>query len=244
MERVRSVVSPMLFLSLMFVVVAEQAGATTGCGEAETLIHDIQGSGATSPLVGNALTIEGVVVGDFQTSAKLSGFFVQEEDAEADADPNTSEGIFVFDGGSPSVAVSVGDMVRVDGTVTEFNGLTEITSVSSINVCSSGNALPAPASVILPFASSTEPEKYEGMYVAFSQTLTVSENLTLARFGELVLSSGGRLMTPTNVVAPGAPAIVMQAANDLNRITLDDGSNIQNPRRGTVHVRRAEHRRR
>ena len=28
----------------------------------------------------------------------LNGFFVQEEDADADADPLTSEGIFVFNG--------------------------------------------------------------------------------------------------------------------------------------------------
>ena len=43
-------------------------------------------------------TIEGIVVGDYQTqgTGQLRGFFVQEEDADADADPATSEGIFVF----------------------------------------------------------------------------------------------------------------------------------------------------
>ena len=43
----------------------------------------------------------GVVVADFQNNAfadsgELNGFYVQEEDAEADADPTTSEGIFIF----------------------------------------------------------------------------------------------------------------------------------------------------
>jgi hypothetical protein len=85
------------------------------------------------------------------------------------------------------------------------------------------------AMVSLPFASATDAERYEGMAVFLPQTLTVSETFDLARFGEVTLSSGGRLLNPTNVVAPGAPAVAMQAANDLNRIVLDDASNVQNP---------------
>ena len=34
---------------------------------------------------------------------------------------------------------------------------------------------------------------------------------------------------PTSVVAPGAPAIAMQAANDLNRLIVDDALQSQNP---------------
>jgi predicted extracellular nuclease len=45
---------------------------------AVTLIHAIQGSGTASPLNGNNVTIEGIVVGDFQdglgTHGNLSGF--------------------------------------------------------------------------------------------------------------------------------------------------------------------------
>ena len=44
------------------------------------------------------------------------------------------------------------------------------------------------------------------MRVTLPQALTVSETFTLARFGELALSSGGRLPQPTNVAAPGAAA--------------------------------------
>ena len=66
------------------------------------------------------------------------------------------------------------------------------------------------------------------MLVDIDQELSVTETFTLGRFGEVVLSSGGRLVTPTNVVAPGADAIAMQAANDRNRIVLDDGDNRQN----------------
>ena len=72
---------------------------------------------------GSTVVIEGVVVGDFQNNASadngdLNGFYVQEEDADADADPATSEGIFVF--GSVPEDVVVGDFVRVQGDVVEF----------------------------------------------------------------------------------------------------------------------------
>jgi predicted extracellular nuclease len=96
------------------------ASVVAACGSPATLIHDVQGNGAASPLVGNTVTIEGVVVGDFQSPGGLGGFFVQEEDADADADVATSEGIFVFDGGSP-VNVASGDLVRVSGQVAEFS---------------------------------------------------------------------------------------------------------------------------
>ncbi len=59
---------------------------------AEVKIHDVQGNGAASPLVGQTVAIEGIVVGDFQdgasgTNGDFNGFHIQEEDADADADP-------------------------------------------------------------------------------------------------------------------------------------------------------------
>jgi predicted extracellular nuclease len=115
--------------------------------------------------------------------------------------------------------------------VTEFlssgTNLTELASVTRVLVCASGASV-TPADVTLPFATATFAERYEGMLVQTTQDLTVSETFSLGRFGELVLSSGGRLLNPTNVVEPGAPAQAMQAANDLNRIVLDDGNNLQN----------------
>ena len=91
---------------------------TAVCGDPATLVHDIQGSGITSPLNGTQnVAIEGVVVGDYQGTGQLSGFYVQEEDTDADTDPLTSEGIFVF---NTSFPVAVGDTVRVRGNVAEF----------------------------------------------------------------------------------------------------------------------------
>ena len=89
-------------------------------------IDEVQGTTDTSPKVGQTVTVEGVVVGDFQGAGQFSGYYVQEEDADVDANPATSEGIFVFS----SVAVNTGDIVRVTARVSEFNGLTELTPVS------------------------------------------------------------------------------------------------------------------
>ncbi len=68
------------------------------------------------------------------------------------------------------------------------------------------------------------------MLVRLPQTLYVTEHFQLGRFGQVVLSSGGRLMQPTNIYAPlSAEAMALQAANNLNRIILDDASQVQNP---------------
>jgi len=198
------------------------------CGDPATLIHDIQGSGLTSPLLTTVVEIEGVVVGDYQGAGQLGGFYVQEEAADADADPATSEGIFVF---NTSFPVSTGDQVRVRGNVTEFGSsgatLTELTSVNDVSVCSSGNPVTA-ATVTLPVGSLSDWEAFEGMLIDIPQDLTATETFTLGRFGEVALSVGARLLNPTMVTAPGAPALALQDLNDRSRILLDDGNNQQN----------------
>jgi hypothetical protein len=197
------------------------------CGDAATAIHDVQGNGAASPLVGTAgVVIEGVVVGDFQGSSGLSGFHVQEEDSDADADPATSEGVFVYDG-SFGTDVSIGDVVRVQGDVAEFSTLTEINNVINVAVCSSGASVTS-ATVTLPVASIADFEAFEGMSVTFPQQLTVSETYTLGRYGQLSLSVNGRLPNPTHIAAPGAAANAQADLNDRSRIELDDGNGDQN----------------
>ena len=201
------------------------------CGPGGTLISAIQGTGATSPLNNTTAEIQGVVVGSYQGNDKLQGFHVQEEVADQDANPASSEGIFVFEPNGGAPAVEAGDVVRIRGRVTEFltTGvtLTELSSLSNLEICGSGAAVPA-TDVDMPFANPTFGERYEGMLVSIDQELTVTETFTLGRFGEALLSSGGRLMNPTNVVEPGAPALLLQAENDLRQILLDDGDGRQN----------------
>ena len=207
-------------------------GQFTGC-VGSLKIHDIQGNSLASPLDGKTVEVEGIVVGDFQdgvsgTNGDLDGFNLQEEDAEADTDPLTSEGIFVYDGSSPVVNVAIGDHVKVVGKVSEFNGLTELISYTGVTVISSGNPLPAATPLSLPAASADAFEAYEGMLVIFPQSLVIADSFNFDRFGEIVLTSQRRL-TPTAEFGPGPASI--QAAADflLDSIILDDGRAAQNP---------------
>ncbi|ANT62694.1 hypothetical protein AYJ57_20175 [Salipiger sp. CCB-MM3] len=206
----------------------------------EVLISEVQGNGTASPLEGQRVLVEAVVVSDFQNTdgaTRLGGFFMQEEDADADGDALTSEGIFVYDGNAPQVDVSAGDLVRVTGTVEEYNGKTELTDVS-VEIVSSGNTLPTAAEITFPVASLIENEgvltadleMYEGMLVTLPQEMTVGDVYSLGRYGEIDLNAQGMLPTYTQVNAPDAEgyhAYLEEAAR--NAIVLDDGSTAQNP---------------
>ncbi len=192
------------------------------CQQAFTPIPAIQGSGPAAAITGPVTTM-GVVVGDHEGPApSLRGFYVQ--DPSGDADAATSDGIFVFNGNNNSVAL--GELVRVTGTAAEFQGQTQVTA-SGIVTCGTGTV--TPTDVTLPVATADALERFEGMLVRLPQTLLVTETFQLGRFGQVVMSSGARLRVPTGVVSPGADALALQAANNLNRIIIDDSSQAQNP---------------
>ena len=211
----------------------ECGAVVEACGDPATPIHDIQGSGLASSIVGSAVSIEGVVVGDFQDGASgthgdLDGFFVQEEDDEADVDDGTSEGIFVYDGSLPAVDVQAGDRVRVSGTVNEFSGLTEISALTLVAVCAQGVGLPGATEVPLPVTAITDFEKYEGMRVTVPAAV-ISEYSDFDRYGEIRVSPE-RLYQPTAVFDPGSPeAADLAILNAMSQVTLDDGRTVQNP---------------
>ncbi len=196
---------------------------TSQCDQPHTAIAAIQGSGPTAAITGT-VTTQGVVVGDYEgPSPALRGFYIQ--DPLGDGDAATSDGIFVFNADSDSV--SLGDVVRVTANAGEYQGQTQLASVASIEKCGTGTV--SPTDVFLPFDSADAPERYEGMLVRFPQNLVVTEHYQLGRFGQIVMSGDERLLQPTMVAAPGADALAVQAANDLNRIIVDDALNDQNP---------------
>jgi uncharacterized protein len=209
-----------------------------------TKIHDIQGSGSTfNSAFGGSQTIEGVVVGDFKGTTKLNGFYVQEEDADADTDAATSEGIFVFDPNGLFTG-AVGSKVRLTGNVGEFtssstsiagtanSSLTQISGIT--NIVNLGNiALPTVTNIVLPLTSTADLERYEGTLVNISagaNPLTVTETFKLGRFGQVGLSGNGRINQYTQSNAPSASGYTDYLANlQDNYIILDDGSTVQNP---------------
>jgi len=208
---------------------ADAASDIGDCGAPSTPIHEIQGAGRSSPLVGRAgVVVEAIVVGDFQGfPAGLGGFFLQEEDSDFDANPATSEGLFVFDAGSGAV-VSEGDVVRVRGAVREFFGLTELAVLDALIHCDA-QARPSTAALRLPIAGIEEWERWEGMLVRIEQPLVATGSFGLQRFGELTLAAGERLHAPTQLAAPGSEAVARLEDNERRRILLDDGSALRNP---------------
>lgn len=217
-----------------------------------TAIHDVQSSDGYGPLATAEVTVQGVVVGDFQgASPALGGFFLQEEDADADADPQTSEGIWINDQGNPlTVDVAVGDLVQVTGIVSESGSLTQLLNLTSVTKLGTA-ALPTASTINLPATSTVMLERFEGMRVEFPQTLSVTSNSgsngstdTFARFGELLLSANGPLISPTEIIDPNdspaagtsitgrsnVPAIrALESAQVLRTIALDDASTADTP---------------
>ena len=133
-------------------------------------VHAIQGNGDVSPYAVNSIVAtEGIV-----TARTSNGFFLQTPDAEADMDAGSSEGVFVFTSAAPPASAAVGNRVRVNATLDEYNPggqlpLTELKNATVIQV-STGNPLPAPIVLTDADANATSPvdqlERYEGMRVS------------------------------------------------------------------------------
>lgn len=208
--------------SLLAAIPLAAQAADPACGQSYTSAPAIQGSGQTSPMANRTVTTEGVVVGDYEgRSPALRGFYLQ--DRNGDGDPATSDAVFVFNGDRDSV--KPGDVVRVNGRVSEFQGQTQI-SASTVLIC--GSATVEPTVVHLPMTDPQAFERFEGMLVTLPQTLHLTEHFQLGRFGQVVVSAHGRQRQPTAVALPGEPALALQAQNALNRLIIDDGDNAQN----------------
>jgi predicted extracellular nuclease len=167
------------------------------CNPPTASIAQIQGSDNSSPLAGTTQTTSGIVTG-----RRSNGFFMQSPDASADADPNTSEGIFVFTSSAPPVAAAVGNSVCVTGTVVEFIPSTDPNSPSqteivspSVTVLSTGNPMPTP---IIVTGDNTDPsgslyqlEKFEGMRVQVnSMTVVAPTQGTITESSATSVSNG------------------------------------------------------
>ncbi len=130
-------------------------------------IWAIQGEGFRSPYIFHTATTIGVVTGVFPD---LEGFWIQA--LEADEDPLTSEGLYIYTG-EMDIPVLSGDWVQVTGTVREAFQQTQlqIAAADDAIVLSSGHSLPVPVELDPP-VSETESLAYyealEGMFVQVS----------------------------------------------------------------------------
>lgn len=210
---------PLLFAASLLATACEAPTATDAARvDGLQAIGDVQGAGPRSPLEGQHVVVEGIVVGAFEG---LGGVFLQSE--RDDGDPETAEGLFL-PYGPIATRLQVGDRARVGGVVVEEGqGDATLTSlqVGAIEVLGRGEV--AATALAGPPASASDWERYEGMRLAISAPLTVSGNDGLERFGELATSFGGRLYAPTELAPPGPEAQALADQNARRTLRLDDG---------------------
>lgn len=131
--------------------------------QAERLsISAIQGPGDVSPHEGKRVITRGIVY-----ARRASSFYIQSALPDQDHDDRTSEGLLIFTSSAPPAEAAVGNLVDVEGVVTEFRPaadlasppLTEITS-PIVTLLATGQTLPAATGLDHP-----NWERYEGMRV-------------------------------------------------------------------------------
>ncbi|GIF09729.1 ExeM/NucH family extracellular endonuclease [Actinoplanes siamensis] len=198
----------------------------TGCAtEVTNTIAEVQGTGAASPLAGKKVTVEGVVTADHRTGG-FSGFYIQTAGSgHPAAEGVASDAIFVFGSAATLPGVAIGDQVRVTGTVSESNTLTELTLAAKADtqVCAHDAKLPGASPLTLPAPDAVR-ESLEGMLVAPVGDYTVSDPYYLTQYGEVVLNAGTKVAkVPTDVAKAGSDeAKALKEANRAGRILLDD----------------------
>lgn len=197
-------------------------------------IAEIQGSEDTANLDGQTVTTTGVVTAAYPDGG-LAGFNLQTGGTGGNRDDtDTSDGIFVYTDDAP-VTVEIGDSVSVTGVVSEFFGLTQITSTPA-DIVDVVAPLPAvtPATTSGWPATDAEREKLESMLYAPGE-FTVSNTFSLSQssgtsFGEVGLAFGDKpLIQPTDVADAQDTAAVaaVEADNDARAVILDDGSTMR-----------------
>ncbi len=197
-----------------------QAQVSRECAGGAELIHTLQGAQATSPRAGETVVIDAVAVGVFQAEQSWGGVFVQEEDAQQDADPRTSEALFVNTSQlARQPQISLGDRLRVRGVVRENHGLTELLATADITVCAREAPLPAATELRLPVAGPDEFERLESMRVVLPQALVITDLYDLWRFGSFAVASS----RPAALTQLTPPASGSSTSQPLDSLLIDDG---------------------
>ncbi len=220
--------SVLITFGLLIGLASVSAAADHGdCGDLFTPIYEIQGDGTGSPSDGDVVVTEGIVTVDLQGSSQLSGFFIQ--DRKGDGDPATSDGLFVYhrDYWSPEFDPAVGDLVRVQGTIDEQYGLTQMEYLDAGTVCGTGYQPVATNVFARDFNANAE--AYESMYVRFPRPMAVTDTYYQHVYGEVWLAEKGVVEQPTNEYPAGPDSAALAEDNMARSVLLDDSSTWSNP---------------
>ncbi len=181
--------------------------SATHCPAPTTAIASVQGSAPESPMLGQQVTIQGIV------TLIQTDFGLYIEEPGSDANDRTSNGIFIQSSNWPA-GLAQGSLVSVKGEVAEIGKgrypLTTITKVEGITQCASGQALPLTL-VTLPLSGPGR-EALEGMRIQIDDPLLVTDVYQYGR-GSFTLSGNGLQFVPTEVMAPGPDTARLLAQN-------------------------------
>lgn len=181
--------------------------------DASISIATLRQSNGNNPYLQSEVVVEGVVTGVFQQSNQIGGFFIQDE-----------KGIFVE---HTTKKVSIGDSVRITATLTNNNNRLQLTNVSALDIVNSNNQIPITKLIFPDDFDSLE--AWEGTLVELDQTMYVTNNYNLFRYGQLTLSAN-RLYIPTHQALPLSDVYFQTiSSNEINQLILDDASSVSYP---------------
>ncbi|MFK4790283.1 ExeM/NucH family extracellular endonuclease [Microbacterium sp. ZW T5_56] len=204
------------------------AAGPASAADATHTIAEVQGTGDASPLIGQTVTVQGVVTADYREGG-YRGIVIQTQNTGGDSKTDgASDGIFVFLGNN-AVTLERGDLVSVTGSVSEYFEQTQIsvTAATDVEIVTAGVGVPAPVALDASVLGADR-EQYENMLVAPTGTYRLTSSHELYNYGTLWLSAGEDLaVKSTELVRPGADAAAITAQNAAHRILLDDGWSAQ-----------------
>jgi predicted extracellular nuclease len=226
-------------------------------------IHAVQGSKplnatAVSPYAGQSVEISGIVTG-----VGSAGFFIQAPDSDADSDPSTPEGVYIFTGSNKvPVAAVIGNLVTVTGTVTTYpvatdshTPATEITSPVTVLVSQAQplpTAITLTASMLTPSGGIYQMARYEGMRIAIPTLNAITGTDGSITEASATVSSNGQFYAVLpdyprpfrepgidirDAAVPNTPANVAHFDDNPERLLMDSkflGGNAINLGTGTV----------
>jgi len=186
---------------------ASPEAVITQCPNETTPIASVQGDRPKSPMLGQRVTVQGIVT----LIQSRDGLYIEEPGS--DADERTSNAVFIQSTELPN-GVKAGSSISARGLVSEIGEgrytLTALTDVSEFVQCSSSQDLPL-TEVALPLNGPGR-EALEGMRIQIDDKLTVTDVYQFSQ-GNFTLSGNGLQFTPTEVMAPGPDTADLLAKN-------------------------------
>ncbi|WP_018872631.1 ExeM/NucH family extracellular endonuclease [Thioalkalivibrio sp. ALJ16] len=198
---------------LLALLLAGPLAARDACPDPGAPVYSLHDLRSQVVAEGDPVVVEAVTTAAFMEPEELGGFYLQ-QGAGTDA-----AGIFVY--APREAALAPARQVQVHGELNRHRGRLQISRLRGVHDCGPAT-LPQPLELRLP-DDAARLEQYTDLLVRLPQTLTVTANRDLGRYGSLTLAAEGRLRHPgqTGDAAADAPS--------ARTIELDDASYRANP---------------